>query len=569
MQLSGGGNVPMQQVQQRPVDYVGPRAEAQSADALGRVLDRMSRGAFEEAGTQQQRQALFDVANNPITPEQLEAAKNGDMSAVALGGTYSIYDLALRKARAFELSSAFDTEAKGEVVKVLADVENGVMNSQQAASKLNTLTNGFGKSLAEVDPDAALKFTASMGVYANTVMSKAYELDAKRRKEKQGVLVESNFANDMKLIEPAFEQGFYTDASGATRSVEDFVSVYRKNLSDAALSAGGLPMVKDYMLRFDKAVAEARVNSATKTALADGYMSNPEQGYAMLRAGNLGKMSQIFADMPQDDKSKVIANFMAAVNQRESMVKAQAEVVTQADIREFIPLYNKAQSLPDKSPQRKALAAQIASIAERNPKAVPLSVLNDLLSPPKDGDGDAMVEFNLMAGIYNNTITSPEQIYSRIGKGLTGRQGVTLLNKLMSEDRRSDSELERGLSRLAGIPVIPGQVVVIDPKGAEFKRRSELVIQSDQIRAEAATKGESLTPRQVLNALEKSIGERRNSESARQARTQLESYGKKDWINGSITRDALPGLERKAGSDKIKLNELKRIRTLLEQAEGN
>jgi hypothetical protein len=43
----------------------------------------------------------------------------------------------------------------------------------------------------------------------------------------------------------------------------------------------------------------------------------------------------------------------------------------------------------------------------------------------------------------------------------------------------------------------------------------------------------------------------------------------KEWINGPITRDSLATLERKAGSDKVKLNELKRIRTLLDQAEGN
>jgi hypothetical protein len=78
-----------------------------------------------------------------------------------------------------------------------------------------------------------------------------------------------------------------------------------------------------------------------------------------------------------------------------------------------------------------------------------------------------------------------------------------------------------------------------------------------------------LTPDQVGDILKKNVETRRNSEAAKQARTQLEGYAKKDWINGPITRDGLSALERKAGTDKVKLNELKRIRTLLDQAEGN
>jgi hypothetical protein len=117
--------------------------------------------------------------------------------------------------------------------------------------------------------------------------------------------------------------------------------------------------------------------------------------------------------------------------------------------------------------------------------------------------------------------------------------------------------------------VIPGQVVVIDPKGQEFKNRNDLAEAAEQIKTQAAMEGKVLTSRQVLEQLTKDIDTRRNTESAKQARTQLDTYAKKSWINGPITRDGLAALERKAGTDRVKLNELKRIRTLLDQAEGN
>ena len=565
------GGAPMQQITPRQVDYMqAANVQAQGANALAQMVDRMSQSAFQTAGQLFQQAAVEDVANNPLTPEQLEMAKNGDMSQLGIGGSrLNIYDATVRKARSFELASAFDTEAKAEVVKILSDIENGGATSQSAAEKLNTMTRGFSQSLAQVDADAALKFTASMGVYANTVMAEAYKTEQKRTKEKQALLLESNFSNTMRLVEPALAQGFYVDANGQEQPIESLLNVYRKNISDTAFTAGGLPMANQYLAKFDAQVAEAKVNAATKVAMGDDYMADPVMGLQRLMRGDLGRMSGVFMMMPQDDKGKVIANYMVAINQRDSADKAAMEDEKQAAIKSFVPLYNQAVALPTSSPQRKMLLAQLTAISNSNPNAVPLSVMSSLLTPDKEGAGDSMVEFNMMAGIYNGTITDPSQIYARVGKGLTGKQAVSLLGKLVSEDRRDQGDLDRGISQLAGIPVIPGQVVVIDPKGEEFKRRTQLASDAEQIRGEAAAQGKILSPRQVLQELTKQIEGKRNSESAKQARTQLDTYAKKDWINGPITRDGLAALERKAGTDKVKLNELKRIRTLLEQAEGN
>lgn len=570
VQMAGVGGVPMQQITPRQIDYTtAANIQARGANQLAQVIDRMSQTAFQFAGELSKAAAMEDVARNPLTPEQLEAAKNGDMSQLGVDGSpLNIYSATLRKARSFELASAFDTEAKAEVVKIMADIESGTATSETAAQKINTLTNGFTQSLAQVDPDAALKFKASMGVYANTVMAKAYESEQKRNQEKKALLLDSNFADTMKLVEPALAQGFWIDAEGKEQPIELQLDVYRKIVSDAAFAAGGLPMATKYLADFDRQVAEAKVNAATKIALGDDYMADPVLGLQKLRSGDLGRMSGVFMTMPQDAKSKVIANYMVAINQRDSAAKAADEDKKQAAIKEFVPLYNEAVSLPNSSPKRKQLVAQIKAISNANPNAVPLSVMSSLLAPDKDGDGDPMIEFNMLAGIYNGTITSPDQIYSRVGKGLTGRQAVSLLGKLVSEDRRDQGELDRGISQLAGIPVIPGQVVVIDPKGEEFKRRNELVADAEAIRLQAASEGKIMSPRQILQELTKQIETKRNSEGAKQARASLERLATKEWINGPITRENLPALERKAGNDKIKQRDVEQARKLLNAAEG-
>jgi hypothetical protein len=152
---------------------------------------------------------------------------------------------------------------------------------------------------------------------------------------------------------------------------------------------------------------------------------------------------------------------------------------------------------------------------------------------------------------------------------LSGKQAVSALTLLNAEDRRDQQELDRGLARVAGIPTMPGQVTVIDPKGVEFQRLQKLRGDAQQIQAEATREGKVLTPRQVLVQLEKNVEVQRNTESAKAARTSLEMLEKREWINGKITRDSIATLERKAGNDRTKQNDIKQIKRLLDQAEGN
>jgi hypothetical protein len=565
MQLRGVGGVPMQQVTPREVDYVGYRAEAQAANTLSQLVDRMSQTAFQMAGEAAQRRATFDAATTPLTPEQLNAAKNGDTSFMGRGSQFNIYDVTMRKARAFELSAAFETEAKAEVVKILADVENGQVDSKNAAQKLNNVTNGFARSLANVDADAALKFTASMGVYSNTVMAEAYKKEQQRDRERKTLLLNSDFNDTMKLVEPAIKQGFFVDANGQEQPIELVLDVYRKNLTDHAFSVGGLQLAQQYLADFDKRVSAAKINAATTIALGDEYMSDPVIGLSMLREGNLGRMSGVFSTMPQDDKDRVIANYMVAINQRNTVAKNSEEAAKIEAFAQFVPMFNEAMRLPEGSPRRRQLTAQIAAISEANPTAVPLSILADLQKPPTQGN--QAVEFNAKEMIRAGRITTSEEINAL--PGLTGSQKLTLQGFLFSREDKDMNRLDRDISRLAGIPTVPGQVVVIDPKGAEWQRRLELNAMAQEFLAKNAQQGKVVTNQDVVSYLEQQLSSRRNTEQAQAAKRSLESYAKRDWIGGEITRDSLSALERKAGNNQTRQRELVQIRKLLDQAEGN
>ncbi|NBT75679.1 MAG: hypothetical protein EBT15_06885 [Betaproteobacteria bacterium] len=555
------------QVTPPQVDYVGLRAGAANAQTVAQTLDRLSGQLFGIAKTAALEAGYQYVADNPVTPEQLEAAKRGNLEPLRLGGSLNIYDQAVRKARALELSGNFEAEARNKLTVMLTAVEQGQTTTEQVQQGIDAMMNGFSKSLAGVDPEASLKFRATIATAGNTVLAKAAEAEIKRRRQEQVIKFDRDFDNSIRLLEAAVSQGFWIDPrTGDKRSVDEFGDMYRQTISTSALVLGDAALQKQYSDKFEAAFKQAKIGATTAFVVSDEFSKDPEAGLAKLRYGDAGKMTDVFRAMPYDDKAKVIANYMVAMNERSTLAERKRSDDKRKDLLEFVPLYERAISLPENSRERKQLTQQIGVIAQRNPEAVPLSVIKDLNEPSKEGN--QLAEFNVLRGIYEGTITSPDQIYSNTA--LNARQKVGLLKTLTTEDRRDLRELDSGLARLAGIPVIPGSPVVIDPKGVEFQRLQGLRADAQQIQAEATRDGKVITPRQTLLELEKRLEQRRNSEQAKAARNSLETvWEKKPWINGPITRETLPALKKKAGDDVNKQREIKQIERLLDQAEGN
>lgn len=567
------GGVPMVQAQQQQVDYIGPRVAAQGAGQLAQILDRMSASAFQTAGVMRQQEGLQFAAQNPLTTEQIESAKNGSTFGMGANPTESVstsslnfFDQAVAKARSLELSGHFEIEGRNELVKLLSQVEAGQIDSAQVAAKVQTMSDGYSKSLASIDPEASIKFRATMATHGNTVLNAAYKAELERAKAQRIAKFDADFDNSTRLLEQTVSQGSWTDANGQQRSIDELADVFRKNVLTQAVLLGDKALQTEYSTKFELALRNAKINSVTKALITDENMVDPERTMQKLRNGDLGNMSPVLKDLIVNDfdaVAKVTANYMVAVNNRKSVADAKAAQIKKDGEAQAINLLEQIFPLPDGSPKKKQLISQLTALPEGS---VPIGTLKDLLAP--SGEGNPAVNFNLLSGIYNNTITRPDQIWSLVGKGITGKDAVTALKLLQSEDRRESSELDRGISQLSGIPVIPGSVVVIDPKGEEFKRRSQLQSQALQIQASAAAEGKTLTPRQILTQLEDGIAKTRNTETAKAARNSLQVFEKQEWINGPINRDTLPALERKAGTDKKKLNEVNRIKQLLKQADG-
>ena len=544
----------MQQVQARQVDFtVGSREEARYASTMAEMLDRMGRSINLQAKEMRTEEALRYAAESPPTLEQIQLAKDGMPAAVPglgrISGDFGYFGQALKKARTLQVASAFEIEGTNELTKMLADVEAGRLKADQVQTKIASISNGYTKALAKIDPEAAIKFNATMATHGNTVLKTALEADAKRNKAENTIKVRDNFNNIKRLLEVTVSQGEYLNPEdGQKYSIDVLADTLRANLRTQTLSLGDAVLAKEVMNEFEKELRDAKVNAVTRHILTnEDLMKDPDLRKKIMTA-QLDKMSPVMLGLLQTDMesvAKINANVDIALNRREAAEKDKKAAAKDAAVREFIPLYAEAVELPEGNKRRKELAGKIADIAKRQPDAVPLSVLKDLLEPPKPtGEGNAMVEFNVLQGIHEGRITSPDQIWSYTRQGLGAKQAVSALRLLYREDKQDQNEIDRGISKLAGIPVVPGSVVVLDPKGTEFQRRKELEAQAKEIEARLIREGKVPTPRMVLSELEDGIAKRRNSEGAKAAKKQLdEVWSKQPWINGPITRGNLPALK--------------------------
>lgn len=574
VQLRSAAGVPMERITPQQVDYVAPRAEARKADAMAQILDRMSQNTFQRAAEMREQEAYQFAADNAPTQAQLQLAAEGLPGAIVgadtISGDYTVFGRALKKARSLQLAGHFEVEGRNELTKLLTDVQSRKVDPKDISTKISTMTDGYAKSLSKVDGEAALKFRANMATHGNTVLNAAYEAESKRRKTENAIAFDLSFDNDMQLLEATISQGFYIDDKGERRSVDDLVQVFSKNISTQALLLGDLGMQKEYSEKFRVALREATINAVTKFVTTDEYLIDPSTTLAKIRARDMGKMSQF---MDGTIVKQVTANYMAAVNERETIASRKREAIKLDGQARAIDLLEQIFPLKENNPKRKELIAELNKLP---PGSVPIGTLKDLMEPQKPtGDGDSLASYNALGLIFKGVIKTKEDLDAI--PGLSIKERTSLLKTLYKDDKSRDAALDRTVNKLAELPETSNGAFVIDPKSEAFKKRQQLILRANEIENDAVQKGKPITTQDIIKQLETEALTKKNTEDARQAKKRLDEYvrsadGKerkgRSWITVPITRQSIDALRRQAGTDPIKLKQVKDMESLLDQSEG-
>lgn len=275
VQVSGVPSAATPQVSfgQQPRPEVEYQARANYQQTLAQVVDKLSETAFgiakkfgEEAGQQY-------VIQNPVTDQQIKdmAAGRIDPNLVSWS-PLNVFSAAVRKSRAIEVSGHILAEGRKIANDLMIQAEDGTVNTETATSKLSAFMESAGTSLAQIDPDASLRFRANMATIGSAVVDKVAQIDLRRRQSVNRakldltynhVLATMNNFITRDVVDPniyqilaGLEEAFYNEASVmvSLEAANGYRSEFRKDIERLKLNlvAGYVTNAENPIAAFDE-----------------------------------------------------------------------------------------------------------------------------------------------------------------------------------------------------------------------------------------------------------------------------------------------------------------------------
>ena len=569
-QLRSAAGVPMERVTPQQIEFFGPRAEARTNEILAQNIDRMTQVILEYGKGVRQREGLQFVIDTPPTEAQMLAAREGDVSTLLASDFPSAFNQAVKKGRSFQLAERAGAQIREDVVGLANQAEQGLITPEKVKTEIDNRRKGYTASIAQFDGEAALRFDAGAAADGHVAYKAALDAAAKKTKEKDLIIFRADTANKIEI----YKKGLAINPALGP----EYERLFKSSIL-AAASLHGPVIYKEFQAIVETKFIEAQVDVVSKHLLKEEYMADAEATLKNIRDLNIGNMSNILQNLDiisPDSIRKITANYITANNEREAIATRKRAAAKLAGQDSAIQLLEQIFRIKNKNdPRRQKLINQAMDLP---PGSLPIGTIKDLLEPEKEGDGNPLAEYNALGMIFNDVITSKEQL-DRI-PGLNTKQRLRLLKALRTENRDGFRTLDSGLNKLSGIREEPGIVISLDKNSEELKRKQELRVRVEQIRLEATNEGKVLTERQILDKLESEILAKRNTADAKQAQEKLNNYARnpdgkakkgREWITGPINNESIKALRRQAekSNDPVKLRQVRDMEALLKQAQGN
>ena len=257
--------------QRRP--EIAFQAQANYQNNIAQAIDRMSNTLFGLSEAFGQEAGQQYVAESPITAQQLKDMVAGKIDPELVSGSpMNVFSAAVRKARAIEVSGHVLAEGRKLANDLMLQAEQGQVDTQTATSNLSSFMDSAGSSLAQIDPDASLRFRANMATIGSTVIDKVAQVELKRRQATNRAKMDLSYEHTLNAINAylsaddpnidvyevmgAIEGSFYNEAAVmlSPAAAEGYRSAFRKDIERLKLNlvAGYVTGADDPIAAFDQ-----------------------------------------------------------------------------------------------------------------------------------------------------------------------------------------------------------------------------------------------------------------------------------------------------------------------------
>lgn len=307
----------MSQPTQR-LDFASERETERSSQMMAQQLDRLSEFAFKAAAKESVRQGEQWAYNNPISDEQIMAAKQGSYD-IALkapkAGTF--FGDAARKVQAAQLRSTLELTARSEIADVYRQVEAGAISDiKQLDDQFYGIQKGNGKVIASLDPEQATAFQASVASASNVV----YQAAAKKIGEMNAKIIEENVNRSMADFDQILRATI--DAETDPVRLNQLIMNERNKILSKLVETNNTVAFSAGQKALDTRTEKAYIDRLSNYFSSDefGY-STPENNIASrfeaIQSGNTGKYQAVWQQIPTELRDKVIDQFYKRESEKE------------------------------------------------------------------------------------------------------------------------------------------------------------------------------------------------------------------------------------------------------------
>lgn len=567
VQIGGVPNAVLPEVQfgQRDVSSAY-QAQARYQQSVSTVIDRMTRTVFGVAEGMSQRAGLQFAAENPLTNEQLDAMSRGDMSEVSLGSPLNVFNSAVRKARAIEVSGHAEVEAREQMVLLLEKANMGEMDATQVQDQIAAITNGYGESLAQIDPDASYKFRATMAAVGGRVIEKVAELDGQKRMIGNTVKVQRLYATMQQEIALAATTKMPIDQrTGQEISADVYIDALKTNFLSNAQALIGTNGALQYVNSIDNDINVAKVNAISQSLISDPKFANDPNAINRLIRGDAGSASNAFQLLLPDDKAKVMAAYMTHTSQQYTLSQKAQSQASAASNKSYQALELRL-ALAEVTNDEEA-AAIIKGEMIDHPSLTAARVRDLQTTRTSNPEGVSTLKSMVLDGL----ITTREQLneYARDFKVYHDDKQLGLIvntyNNLYAATNGSYVK-----SQLKAAANIPEGLFALDPKSDQAKALAKYNDEFVAAQSEALQMGVPFDSKRTVDDIAKRAIQSRQSADAMAAKNQLKVYEEKIG-NTTITLSNIEALRYRVenGQEKrLTKSQLLVIENLLKQIEG-
>jgi hypothetical protein len=428
------------------------QAEAQYQNTMGQVLDRISSRLFKVAETQSAREGLQFAIDNPMTSEQLQAMSRGEMPAdLDLGNPLNVFNNAVRKARAIEVSAHFEMEDTQKLLEISDAADRGMISTEDAKNKITAIINASSSVQANIDPDASYKYRATMANYGSRVVDYIAKKEIEKTKVANTFKVQQSYQNTLGIMAKAMEAPLgINPATNAEWEIGDYLNASIQNFIGNTQAVLGQTEAAKYGAKMKSDMENIMIGAVRKELIKPQYFQNPVATLDQIATGNVENVRQIggyFAVNNPDALIKLQSEFRTMISDRRMMEdetrardERDREIANRDDMVEYFT--------PGTSGRRKNEIAM--QVARRG--GFSISQMEQFLDPTKKA-GDPYLFGDIKTRIVNGDITTPDQLKRETMRaGMNGEQYNQLNNELLQGFSRERAEAQRRRKQAAGVP---------------------------------------------------------------------------------------------------------------------